>query len=138
MSAATRRHSAGFGLGLVMMAMVAVLVGLGVWQLQRNGWRNDLVAERNDRIAIAPADANTLGQVDLETIDYRRAQLSGTWDLEHAFIIANRARNATKGEEIVEPLPPDTGGPAVLVNRGWFPEERRDEVLAALRSYPRG
>jgi surfeit locus 1 family protein len=32
----------------------------------------------------------------------------------------------------VTPLIPDAGGPAIFVNRGWYPLEERDRVLAQL------
>lgn len=54
MSAAARRRSAGFGLGLVMMAMVAVLVSLGVWQLQRGAEKRSLIAGLTERLAAEP------------------------------------------------------------------------------------
>ena len=32
----------------------ALLVGLGVWQLQRLSWKEALIAERDSRLAAAP------------------------------------------------------------------------------------
>ena len=121
---------------LIVLLLLAegLLIGLGVWQLQRNTSRNDLVAARNAAIAGAPlpvAEAQRLSPADL---DYRLVSATGTWDVAHAMILANRARFATKGEEVVVPLLLAPGGPALLVNRGWYAEGQRDAVLATLAS----
>ncbi|MGE3856162.1 MAG: SURF1 family protein [Dehalococcoidia bacterium] len=109
----------------------AVLVGLGVWQLQRNAWRNGLVAERNAQITGAPlttAEALTREPADLE---YRLVSLEGAWDPDAVMILANRARYGVKGENVVQPLVVAPGR-AVLVDRGWYPAAERDAVLAQL------
>lgn len=118
---------------IVLIALAfATLIGLGVWQLERNAWKGGLVAARNAHITgepLAAADAQRLPRAD---VDYRLVALTGTWDHAHAMILANRARFATKGEEVVEPLLLAPGGPAVLVNRGWYPAGERERVLADL------
>lgn len=109
----------------------AVLVGLGVWQLQRNDWKQNLVEERTQRTAALPVLATAIYDAPADEIDYRRAVAIGQWDHAHAVILANRARFGTRGEELVTPLLlPD--GRAVLVNRGWYPEAERSAVLADL------
>lgn len=115
----------------------AVLVWLGVWQLNRNGWKQDLVASRTASMSAAPADATTLRDAPPEAIEYRRASASGVWDHDRTFTIASRIRFQTRGEEVVTPLLLAPGGPALLVNRGWFPLTERDRVLAELRTEER-
>ena len=129
----TLRLPAPVLLGLIV-TVVAVLISLGVWQLQRNDWKNELVDERNARTDAAPLTLEDAANRDPESLDYHRLAGAGTWDHERSFILANRARFQTKGEELVTPflLAPD--GPAILVNRGWYPDGERDAVEAELRS----
>jgi surfeit locus 1 family protein len=111
----------------------AVLIGLGVWQLQRNDWKQDLVEERTHRTTALPVPATAIYDAPADEIDYRRAVAIGSWDHAHAVILANRARFGTRGEELVTPLLlPD--GRAVLVNRGWYPEAQRSAVLTDLEA----
>ena len=42
------------GFGLFTLAMLAVLVGLGVWQLQRRAEKHALIAALNERLAASP------------------------------------------------------------------------------------
>ena len=124
-------RSAAVLLGLAVAGAV-VLSGLGAWQLARDGYKHDLTAERDARVAaapLAPAEAASMPHGDL---DYRRLALVGEWDYERAQVIANRTRYGQRGEEVVVPLRPPGDGAAVLVNRGWYPAAERDEVLASL------
>lgn len=111
-------------------AAFAVLIGLGVWQLQRNEWKHDLVAhshERTDAPALLLADTTDL---DAEAMDYRRVTLQGEWLWEDRLFLANRIRSSSRGEEIVVPVRMSQGGPAVLVNLGWIPDGAREAFLA--------
>jgi surfeit locus 1 family protein len=124
------RRSLFLVLPLIVLAFV-VLVGLGIWQLQRNDWKQGLVEERTQRTAALPVPATAIFDAPADDIDYRRAVVIGQWDHEHSLILANRVRFATRGEELVTPLLLPEGR-AVLVNRGWYPETERDAVLADL------
>jgi surfeit locus 1 family protein len=120
----------------LLVAVTALLIGLGIWQLERNAWKQDLVAERNARTDAAPLTFEEANALDLDALDYHRLAATGDWDTEHTFILANRARYGTKGEELVVPLLVAPGGPAVLVDRGWYPDGRRDAAETALAERP--
>ncbi len=115
----------------------AFLVSLGVWQLNRNEWKQNLVASRAASMSAAPADVTTLRDAPPEAIEYRRASASGVWDHDGTITIASRIRFQTRGEEVVTPLLLAPDGPALLVNRGWYPLTDRDRVLAELRAEER-
>lgn len=122
-------------LGLISLAL-AVLIALGVWQLQRNDWKQDLVAKSDARTDEAPLTITDASDLDPESMDYRRVVIEGEWRLEDTMLLANRIRNGQRGQEIVVPAQPAGGGPAVLVNLGWVPDgiaeaEREALVTAA-------
>ncbi len=118
----------------LLVAVTALLVSLGVWQLQRNDWKNDLVEQRNARTDAAPLTFEAARALDPDDADYHLLSDSGTWDNERAFVLANRARFGTKGEELIVPLLLAPEGPAVLVNRGWYPDGQRDTAEHALET----
>jgi surfeit locus 1 family protein len=75
-----RRRSAA-GLGLVTLAMVALLIGLGVWQLQRRIEKHALIAALTDRLAAAPESLPLPSQWSTLTPahdEFRRVQFSAT------------------------------------------------------------
>jgi surfeit locus 1 family protein len=117
---------------VLLVAVTALLVSLGVWQLQRNDWKNGLVEQRNARTDAAPLTFEAARALEPDNADYHRLADAGAWDDDSVFVIANRARFGTKGEELVVPLLLAPGGPAVLVNRGWYPDGKRAEAEEAL------
>ena len=54
MNEVTPRRRGGFGFGLFTLAMLAVFVGLGVWQLQRRAEKHALIAALTERLANDP------------------------------------------------------------------------------------
>ncbi len=50
---------------------------------------------------------------------FRRMRVSGRFDFDHDIALTGRARQGAPGVNIITPLRPEDGGPAVLVNRGW-------------------
>ena len=124
-------------IALIGLATI-VLVALGAWQLQRHQWKQDIVAERDARTAAAPVDVALLLDAPRAEADWRRVEVSGFWDNDRTMVVANRVRFGTLGEEAVTPLRLGGDGPAVLVDRGWFPVTERSRVLAALASESTG
>lgn len=116
---------------VLIAAALVVLVGLGVWQVERNQWKQDLVAESHAKTDAPPLDVRDASEHRREEIEYRRVRLSGTWRLDEAMFLANRARYSVRGEEIIVPVALDSGG-AVLVNVGWIPDGSRDDVMDEL------
>ena len=125
------RGSTALLLAFVALGFV-VLAGLGAWQLARNAHKHDLTRERAARIAAPSIAAVAASRLEGDDVDYRRVRLEGEWDYERLQIIGNRSRFGQRGEEVVVPLSPAGGGPAILVNRGWYPAAERAAVLARL------
>lgn len=120
----------------VLIALLAVacatLFGLGTWQVRRQQWKQELVAERSARLAAPPLEAPQALDLPADELAWRRVHLVGAWKHDGSMVLANRVRYGLKGEELVTPLVPDAGGPAILVNRGWYPASERDRVRAVL------
>lgn len=124
-------------LSALLVAAFAVLVALGVWQLSRHREKQEIETTFESRAAADPlgiADARSLPP---EQLEFRRVRLTGRWDHAQTMTVTNRVRFGVRGEEVVIPLLVE-GGPAVLINRGWYPLTRRDQVRAALAGEERG
>lgn len=120
------------------VAGAIVLSGLGAWQLMRNEYKHDLTAEHEARTAATPLTPAEAASMPHDDLDYRRLAFVGEWDYDRLQVIANRTRYGQRGEEVVVPLRPADGGPAVLVNRGWYPAAEREAVLAVLAGEDEG
>ena len=116
----------GFGLAVAVGLACLILVGLGVWQLQRLGEKERLLA-RIEALKIAPAEPLEVvlrrlpDQVD---IDYVRAQTTCA-TLEHLPTVRLYAlRDGVVGYRLIAACPV-AGGPyrTILVDRGFIPRE---------------
>ncbi|MGC2070319.1 MAG: SURF1 family cytochrome oxidase biogenesis protein, partial [Pseudolabrys sp.] len=51
-----KRKSGVLDATLLAFAGIAILIGLGVWQLDRKTWKENLIATLNTRLGRAPED----------------------------------------------------------------------------------
>lgn len=99
---------------LLAVALAALFVRLGVWQLSRLEQRKAYNADVLERLRQPPVPLSRLGRADRA----RRAVVEGTPDWDHEFVQAGRSMNGSPGVYIFTPVRVDSAH-AVLVNRGW-------------------
>lgn len=130
------RPSAAATFAILGLAVI-VLLSLGTWQVFRQREADRATATREASVAAAPLEWRASPPLTTADVDFHRVTVTGRWDNTHTLTLANVVRYDTRGEEVVTPLIPDGGGPAVLVNRGWYPLTERDRVLADLATEER-
>lgn len=111
--------------GLVTDAVAAValalLLGLGFWQLDRLQWKRELIAIIEAR-AGAPAIALTEAPQE-----FTRVTVSGTFDHAREHHVLAQTHEGAVGVVVATPLLMDDGR-LLLVDRGWVPDAARDAV----------
>lgn len=118
-----RRFQPTLAATLVALPALLVLLGLGVWQLQRLAWKESLIAERTAALA-APAvelPANAEARGDLE---FHIVRVSGRFLHDHELHVGSKTWKGRVGFHIVTPFEL-TDGRVVLVDRGWVPPALR-------------
>lgn len=112
-------------LPLTAFAGTLFLLGLGTWQMQRLGWKEALIAEREAGLAMpaAPLPGDLDDHERAEAFDFRTVTVKGRFrhDLEQLY--GAKARGNVLGHHILTPLVTDAGT-AVLVDRGWVPADK--------------
>lgn len=122
----TRRFLVALIFGL---AGAAILVGLGIWQLQRLAWKEAILAEITAKIAAAPVALPPPPVEETEATRYLPVTLSGRFTGEALRVLVSRKEEGP-GVRVIEVLEtPD--GRRVMVDRGFLPEARKDEALKA-------
>jgi surfeit locus 1 family protein len=108
--------------GLVLGVAVALLCArLGVWQLDRLRQRRAHNALLTARLAAPPLEltgAGALGAQPPDSLVYRSARATGTFDFAHEIVDGEKSYRGAPGVYLLTPLRL-TDGSAVLVSRGW-------------------
>lgn len=110
---------------------LAVLLGLGSWQLDRREWKQQLVEARTQRAAApAIAYADIAADAEPDALEYRPIRLTGRFDGSRALKLLSRTRDGRAGFHVIAPLTAD-GGVTVLVDRGWVPVDGAADISPA-------
>lgn len=94
---------------------------LGTWQVQRLGWKTELIAKLEDRLLREPLPLPP--RIDPETVpdfDYRRVYAKGKFRHDLEMLIGPRMRDGVEGYLVITPLEREGDGSTILVNRGWI------------------
>jgi surfeit locus 1 family protein len=119
------------GFTALVLAAFAVLVGLGVWQLKRLGWKEALIAQIEARVKAPPI---TLAQAEALVRDgrdasYYRVTLDGRFHhAKELYLYA--VSDGRVGWHVITPLE-TADGEMVPVDRGFVPDELKDPATRA-------
>lgn len=103
---------------IIAVALAALFVRLGVWQLDRRQERRARNAMIAAQATASPVAFDALPS-DTARAHYRRATLRGMPDYAHELVLSSRTRNGSPGVHVLTPVRPAGRDTAVLVNRGW-------------------
>ena len=113
----------------VVAVLVAILCGLGVWQLQRREWKHQLVTQLEQAGQLPPVSPNEflramMGEI---SIQYRRADLPCTPGRVKPYDIKGGSNRAGDGGfYVLVSCRPNGGAPDIVAVAGW---SRRPDVL---------
>lgn len=106
---------------LAALPVLAVLLGLGHWQMQRLAWKEAMLAR------LAAAGAAPPAPLTASAEPYTRILVRGRFDHGREALLGATVRDGRMGATLVTPLLRD-GAPPLLVLRGWVPLEGREAL----------
>lgn len=125
-------------LGVFVVILGVVFVNLGEWQLRRleeRQARNDVILAHE---AAEPKPYELVfGRPIGEDDQWQRVRVRGTFDADRQFQVRYRFNNSQPGYEVVTPLH-TANGQTVLVDRGFIPVPRGEQIPDALPAPPVG
>jgi surfeit locus 1 family protein len=111
------------GLTIATVILLAILCGLGVWQIQRLHWKLALIARVNGHMAAAPVSLDELLAMDPDAAQYRRIALAGRFDYAREAYVFTTGPGGEPVYHVLTPLRTDDGR-LLMVDRGEVPAER--------------
>jgi surfeit locus 1 family protein len=116
-----------------LLVLAILFCALANWQVQRLHWKEALIARMENGMKAAPLPVGSLPGGDLQTFEYRRVAVSGTY-LARGTVLVTGTSGLGSGYWVLVPLKGDAG--TVYVNRGFVPLGTK---LAAVRvATPKG
>ena len=141
-----RRQTPGIlGPGIAVLIVLATLLGLGKWQLDRKVWKEGLIDAVTQRLAAAPTDLpppTLWPQLTADKDEFRRVRASAQFlpgEMGEALVFTSgsnfRPDVSGPGHWVMALtrvfLPAQIIGGTIVVNRGFVPEGRREEAADA-------
>lgn len=117
---------------------VAILCGLGTWQIQRLHWKNDIIADLER--SYAKGDRQDLSQTIRSDVDsgkdaFGYGSVQGHFLRDKAVLVGPRILDGRSGYYLLVPMTMDDDARPLFVNTGWVSDmwnDTLDERLALL------
>ena len=108
-----------FLFSVFIIFFILVFIALGVWQIIRLNWKNNLILEIENSLKKPPVE---LSQSNKE--NFLKIKTSGLINFEKQIYLYNLNESGTPGFEVINPI--FIGQENYLINRGWIPFEKKD------------
>jgi surfeit locus 1 family protein len=119
--------------GILTVIGIAILIGFGIWQLERLSWKEALIAqvEARTKAPAAPLPSeNQWSKINTADDEYRRVTLQGNFRHDRETLVytvqsENPRGFSGPGYFVMTPLELASGA-SVIVNRGFVPLDKKD------------
>jgi surfeit locus 1 family protein len=108
---------------------VLILLGLGIWQVERLQWKLGLIAQRDAAVAAAPI-APPQSLAEARGLEFHNVVADGVFQNDKELFLAASSDSGDSGYQVLTPLGM-TDGRTIFVNRGFIPLELKDPAKRA-------
>lgn len=109
--------------------LFAILISLGVWQVERLHWKLDLIARVNARLSAAPFSLDDGGTPFWEPLnEYKRVSLTGRFDNSKEVYVFGTDKDGAPVYHVIVPFRMNDGR-TFLIDRGIVPKNKLDPVM---------
>ncbi len=136
------RSRSWIGLLIPAVLLLGALIALGIWQLQRKAWKEELIATLTERLAAPPSALpapSTWPRLDQAGDEYWRVKFSAQFESGKAALVlatssAFRPDVSGLGFWVFTPARLADGG-LVVVNRGFVPTKLQEKLQDSIAQY---
>ena len=111
---------------------VGIFVSLGMWQLQRAAFKDEIQSVYQSRLQNSYQDFDAASLLDgklTESIQFRKLSFDGEFDSSRQILVDNKISRGRAGYHLLTPFILSDGTGTVLVNRGWLALGESRDVL---------
>jgi surfeit locus 1 family protein len=114
-----KRFRPGITMSIIAAVMLAILVSLGTWQMNRSVEKQQLLDNYRQAPTMPELRLSSVGD-DWEVFRYRKIQLKGRYNEQFQLLLENQVRAGAPGFMVLTPFHLADVDKVVLVNRGWI------------------
>ncbi|MAK81219.1 SURF1 family protein [Phenylobacterium sp.] len=125
MTEAARARRLPIGLTLATLISLAILIALGVWQMQRLDWKSDLLAQIESRSEAPPRPTSEILALAAsgEDLGFYRVSLTCPGLAAAPFVQLYAIKDGQAGQRLISACPVSGGAyDSILVDRGFVPD----------------
>ncbi|HEC28759.1 MAG TPA: SURF1 family protein [Gammaproteobacteria bacterium] len=119
------------GFTILMLALVALGISLGNWQLERRAGKLAIQKLRGDNSRQKPVSLK-VSDTKKDLVLYRNVEVEGYFVLDKQLLLENQMQAGVLGYHVFTPLRIKDSDSFVLVNRGWVAQGNDRRVLPKL------
>ena len=108
------------GFTIFAVIMTGILVGLGVWQLERLTWKENLIATVSGHMTAPPVSLDDALKLSADDVQYRKVALNGHFDNAKENFVFTTDVNGDPVYHVLTPFITDDGR-TLMVDRGEIP-----------------
>lgn len=139
-------HSGGKSFPLIAtlftLSGVGILVSLGLWQIERLQWKEQIIQAVEKELEIKaqerPIDKQMIMKAARDPYPYLRGYVQGKYiqDASPVLIKPRTSPGPGVGAHLVDLFELEESGLQIMVNRGWVPADMNNESSEDLKTYP--
>ena len=116
------------GFTLLCLPLFALLIGLGLWQLERLQWKLGLIAQIQRNMTAPAISLDQALKLGVERAQYRRVTVRGSLDNTKENYLYTTGPEGGPVYHVLTPLLVGSGN-AVMTDRGYIPVSLRDPAI---------
>jgi surfeit locus 1 family protein len=111
------------GLTVTTLIMVTILIGLGVWQVQRLAWKEALIATVSGHMTAKPVSLDEALRMNADAVQYRKVALDGHFDNSREAYVFTTGAGGAPVYHVLTPFITDDAR-VLMVDRGEIPQDK--------------
>ena len=119
---------------LVLVAVLALTLSAGRWQLERAAYKSALQQRIEAAAGAQPVSVQSGLVGDPASVAWHPIEAVGRFDAGKVVFLDNRLRDGVPGYEVLTPLRLSGGDHVLLVNRGWIAAPRQRDQLPVVET----
>lgn len=126
------RFQPAAGMMLLSALFFVIFVCLGIWQLHRYQYKQELLSNYQQRIRMKPLSIDKLN--DYQEKNFLPVKVKGRYENDRMILLQNRMHRHEIGYEVIMPFKIKDKNKILLVNRGWISRKKNLYELSKLAS----